>query len=368
MTVTLRRMVNDGGDARSRKPASRAFWWKLTDNAFRRLPWLLLPVIVLGGIGFVQAGRTLDLYESNGVLSATSNPLIPETDVASTGQSYWETTAEATSRTINERLSTDAFMEEVAIGAGLEQDLETGVVELDIVRSSVWSYADGTSLVQIRASWDDPQIAFALADSTITTYQQFIADTVASDSSEAIDFYTTQLEDYQLEVQRAEDNLVEYVDGIPGTRDPTLAESLQIERLTDAVRVAEDKVAATEDEIERARLTAAQARSEAGRALTVIDPPQVPTSPESTLLSKVLAVVSYVLLGAVVAIGILLVTTVLDHSVSTASDLMAVDGVDLVATVPRLDLGGRVDRGPPDEGGGASSPRPTRREPAGARS
>ena len=54
----------DGTDTERKGVSAPAFWWRLTDNAFRRAGWLLLPVLLLSVLGFVQASRTLELYES----------------------------------------------------------------------------------------------------------------------------------------------------------------------------------------------------------------------------------------------------------------------------------------------------------------
>ena len=331
-------MDNDGGryskDARAR---ALAFWWRLTDNAFRRLVWYSLPVLLITGIGVLQASKTLELYSSSGVLSATSNPLVPDQPIAGTSAQYWETTAAATSRTINEQLRTDRFIERVAQEAGLGDAVENGLVTLDIVRSSIYSYDDGTSLVNVGATWDSPDTAYQLVLSAIQTYQDYLAETVASDSSEAVTFYTGQLDQYRADAQVAETELVSYLDGLSSDGDPTLSESLQIQRLTDAVSAAERKVSDTEQNIEEAQLIVAQSMSEAGRSLTMIDAPQLPTSPESTLMEQAMTVISYALLGVIVAVAALLVSTVLDNSVASTSDLVG-PGIAFVATVPTLRL------------------------------
>lgn len=337
-------MATDGGDqVQHQSRAASAFWWRLTDNAFRHLVWFLVPVLLFAALGLMQASKALQLYESAGVLSASSNPLVPDQIIPGGGAQYWESTAAAASRTINEQLRTDKFMEDVAANAGLGEVVASGFLELDIVRSSVWSFADGTSLVQVHATWADPQTAHALVQATIVTYQAFLGETVASDSSEAVAFYTGQLDQYQAEVERSEQALVEYVSRIPDDGDPSLAESLQIQRLTDDVRAAEGKVAGAQDEIEGAQLVVAQSKSEAGRSLTVIDAPRIPGSPESTLVNQAMTVVAYLLLGVVIAIGALLVSTVLDQSVSSPSDVL-IDGVALVATVPVVSLATHVTR------------------------
>jgi hypothetical protein len=70
---------------------------------------------------------------------------------------------------------------------------------------------------------------------------------------------------------------------------------------------------------------------------------------------------SFMLLGAVIAFAALLVTTVLDHTVSSSVDLLAISGISLVATVPPVKLG----RG---DGGKWSMVRSRKRRPRAATS
>lgn len=335
-TSIIEEMATDGGeDGRSSARVASAFWWRLTDNAFRHLIWFLIPPLALAALGVLQASKTLQLYEASGVLSASSNPLVPDQVAPGAPAQFFESTADAASRTINEQLRTDKFLEEVAESAGLGEAVSSGFLDLDVVRSSVWSTPDGTSLVQVRATWADPQTAFALVQSTIDTYQDFLAEAVASDASEAVAFYNEQLARYRSDVEAAEQELISFVAQLPVEGEPSVAESFQLQRLTDALSAAESKVVVAENEIESAELTVAQSRSEAGRSLTVVDAPKLPTSPESTLVAQAMTVIAYMLLGVVIAVAALLISTVIDQSVSSTSDLL-VDGVAFVATVPAI--------------------------------
>jgi hypothetical protein len=101
-----------------------AFWFRLTDNLFRRLGWWLLPVVGFTALGFVQAGNTIDQYRSSATLSAAENPLVGSPVVGAASAQWWETPAAATSRIINEQLRTDSFISTVAESAGLADAIE----------------------------------------------------------------------------------------------------------------------------------------------------------------------------------------------------------------------------------------------------
>ncbi len=336
-----------------------AFWWRLTDNAFRRLVWLLLPIVVFAGLGVWQANQTLELYRSSGLLSAANNPLVPEQQIGGVAQAaFWETPADASSRTINEQLRTDSFVETVAERSGLDGAINQGLLDLTVVRDAVWSSSSGSSLVNVNAVWGDPQTAHGLVDGTIAAYLEFIAESVASQSSQAVVFYQDQLTEFEAEVEAAQAELEQFVTEVEateraaGNEQRSILVDLQITSLTNALEAAESKVLSTQDQIAAAELQVTQSRSEAGSSLTVIDAPEVPTAPQSTLMKRASMVISFTLLGVVIMLGALVIGTVLDQSVASAADLRGIEGVEFVATVPVLrfastqaaDRGGRRSR------------------------
>jgi hypothetical protein len=308
----------------------------LTDNLFRRIGWYLLPVVVLTIVGFVQASHTLELFRASAGLSASANPLVPEQPVSGVSVGLWETPAGATSRLINERLRTDAFLREVADNAGLGDALDAGLVNLGVVRTSVWASANGDSILNVNAQWDDPQVTYDLVVATVNEYQRFIADTVASDASEAESFYSSQLEHLKQERDDARNALSEFVSNLPANGTIPVVSNVELERLSSALEAAEDRVDETQAQINAAQLARAQQTTDARQSLTVIDQPQVPTAPQSTLVKRMTIVMSFLLLGIVVAVAALIVTTALDQTVASPADLLALDGVWLVATVPSL--------------------------------
>lgn len=318
---------------------STAFWWKLSDNAFRRLVWLLLPVVLLTGVGVLQASKTLELYRSTGVLSAARNPLVPDQEISGATTLYWESPADSTSRILNERLRTDSFVDEVTARAGLQEAIEDGLVHRETIREHIGASASGSSIVNVSATWADAPTSQALATAAIAVYQEFLANEVASDASQAEQFYTEQLAKYEADVEAARSELTDYVESLPPVSDPDLRSAdvqLRIEQLGDALRDAQSKVSATRGNIEAAQLAVAQSRSEAGSSLSVIDEPLVPSAPESKLMSKAVTVLSFFLLSVVVAVAALLVTTALDHTVASPHDLTSIGGISIVTTVPRV--------------------------------
>jgi uncharacterized protein involved in exopolysaccharide biosynthesis len=315
---------------------SAVFWWRLTDNLFRRFGWYLLPVIALTAIGVVQATNILQTYRSTATLSASSNPLVPEQQISGVSSQFYETPAGSTSRIINERLRTDSFLLDVADEAGLLPAVENGLVPIGVVRSSVWASAQGDSILSVNASWGDPQTTYALANAIINAYQRFLADTVASDSAEAEAFYSTTLDALRTERVDTENALLAYVADLPplgADESYPINIQLQVDRLSSSLDAVEANIQRAEGNIETARLSRVQQQTEAGRSFVIIDAPRVPNAPESTIVERATLVLSFLLLGVVISIAALLLTTVLDRSISSAGDLLAIEGVSLVATV-----------------------------------
>ncbi len=349
MTLYDGRVVSASSAGASRPGAvGRAFWWRLTDNLFRRLGLFAIPILAMGAIGVTQALNTTALYKTSATLRASTNPLLPEQSVSGADARLWETPAAATSRLISDQLSTNAFLTAVAEEAGLGPAIESGVVDLEVLRVSVWSSSSGDSLLSVNATWADPQTSYELVGATIDQWDRFLAETVASDASEAEQFWSERLDALEVERLAAEDELADYLADQPelvGDESYPADVQLRIGRLSGNIETIEAQIRTTEAEIDKAVLTRSQQTAEAGQSFNVVDEPRVPTAPESTLISQAMLVLSFLLMGAVIAVAALLLTTVLDQSVSSAADLGNIAGIAQVAIVPPVAMAARGRRG-----------------------
>jgi uncharacterized protein involved in exopolysaccharide biosynthesis len=319
----------------------------LTDNLFRRLIWFLIPVIAMGALGVVQAMNTLEVYHAAATLSTSNNPLLPEQPATGAGNSFWESPSAGTTRIINEQLQTDSFLTAVAEQAGLGEALEAGLVELAVVRASVWASSNGDSILSVHAEWADGQTAYQLAAAIVSQYQAFLTETASRNATEAETFYTAQLETLAIERDAAEKALTDFAADLPTIDDDEnypIETQIQLDRLEARLTTVESKISAAELKIDEAQLSGAQLATEAGQSYKVIDDPTVPSAPQSTLVKRGMLVIAFMLLGVVISAAALLVTTVLDQSVSSTSDLLAMAGVVLVATVPPVRIGAPADR------------------------
>jgi hypothetical protein len=314
-----------------------AFWWRLLDNLFRRWGLFLIPVVAMGALGVVQAGNTVAQYQTAATLSVAANPLLPEQPVSGAEVGRRESVAGATSRTINERLGTDAFLSEVARQAGLGDAIDSGFLGLPAIRGRVWAGSSGQSLVRVNATWADPQTAHRLVLATIDEYRRFVADTVTTAAASAEEFWSEQLVQLQTDRDATEAELDEYVAGLPtleGGSDYPATVELELNRLYNQIDSLQIEIGDVQRQVDTAVLTRTQQSASAGQSLSVIDPPVVPNAPESTLVRQAMTIVAFVLMGGVIAIAALFVTTLLDRTISSPVELMALPSVANVVTVP----------------------------------
>ena len=335
------------GDERHRIDRSRAFWLRLTDRVFRHPLRFLLPIVLLAAVGVFQAQQSPETYLSEGVLSAASNPLVSDTEIRGTSLQAFESPAEGTSRIVNEQLRTAAFTISIIERAGLGEALELGLITLDTVRENVWTEPDGNSLLKVNARWADPRTSFQLVTATIDSYFEYLKETVASDGSEAEQYFTELRDEAQADLDAAQRELSTLIDGLPAIadgEDRPIEVEIQVDALTDRVTRAEEQLASAQENIDGARLAVFQSQSEAGRSLLVIDAPTQPTLPESTLRDTIKTMGMFIVLGFVLAAILLVVTTMLDQSVSTTADLASIDGLNLIAMVPPIGADHRRSR------------------------
>lgn len=332
---------------------ARVFWLRMVDNLFRRRWLFALPIVLFTLLGVLQASRTQATYMTSSVLSATSNPLVADQGLSGASSSFWETPAASTSRQFNEQLRTDSFTTDLAEGAGLGDAIESGLLTLDAVRASVWASAGGDTLLTLHGVWNDPQTSFALVESSWNTYTNYIADEASRLSREAEEYYRNVLAEAEEKVAAAEAAYSELLAGLPDLEPGELRsaeDQVQIERLSDRLSAAEDEVSDAQALVDQSVLAGQQARSKAGQTIQIIDEPKLPTSPESSLQSSVVSIGALFLFGIVVSTIALVVTTMVQRTVTVPAQLEAVDEITLVATTPPLRHGKRRQRRKSREG------------------
>ena len=337
---TIEPMQQSPGDAEEDSAGkSSRFWLKLFENLFRRLPFYLLPVLLMGSIGVVLAQRASAEYSSTATLDASNNPLVEVVDVRGDDPLFRQTSAQSTANFIGEQLRTDVFVREVASRAGLAEALDSNTLTNSRVRSKLSARANGDSLILISARWADPATAQLLVDATIDTYRNYVVDTVAADSLAAEEFFTELQTRARGQADAAQEELDAYVSRLPPIRQDevrTIEQELAIQRLNNALERAETNVENATGEIEAAQLEVAKSRSEAGLSIRVIDPAQVPEGSEPWLFQAISIILTFLMLGFLISATALIISTAVDRTIQFAPDVVEHTGSPYVTSVPVL--------------------------------
>jgi uncharacterized protein involved in exopolysaccharide biosynthesis len=314
---------------------------RLVDGFFRRWVFYVLPVALFASLGVYMAGNITADYASYATLSAASNPNLSQPTIRGTEISPFESPANGTARLINEQLQTDAFIDAVAMRAGLdltEAENAGSFTRVDL-RNQISARGLGQNTLQLTARWTDPDTAYRLVDGLIAGYVAYLTDIAAADSLEAVDFWTEQVVVAADEARAAEAALSTYLARFPAdpeTQSRSTEQGLAIERLNAALDRALEAESDAQDRVDEAQLTANQAASNATREFTVIDAPEVATAPEPVRRDQITAIAMFTLLGLLIGFVALVLSTVADRALRTRSQLVHAARSDSVVTIPRI--------------------------------
>lgn len=321
------------------RPPASDFSERLVGGFFRRWFFYLIPILLFTAVGINSARSLTGEFASYARLSATTNPYLDQPDIRGTELGFLETPAQGTARLINEQLQTDAFIDEVATRAGLDQAVEAGALRRDIIRSRVVASPSGQNNLTVSATWVDPTTAFALVDATTRGYGEYLNELAVADSLEAVEFWTDRRQAAEAEAARAEETLNNFIRSLPplaeGDDRPT-EQVLELQRLSAELDRALTSVREGQGAIDEAQFNANQAASSSAREFVVVDAPEVPVAPEPVRRDQMLRIAAFGLLGVIISLAALVITTVTDRSIRTRSQLRVASGIDVVASIPRV--------------------------------
>lgn len=316
---------------------SRNMLLRLADSFFRRWPLYLVPFVLLLGAGAFTAAKSKSVYRSEGLMYVESRTLLANlTKARDTPASYKSPSTLATDQ-LNSLKRTSGFMERVIEQAGLTKAVQSGLLTVSAVRSSISVFADGDNLLHVRTSASDPETAARLATSTFDSFTRFVIEANVGESNAAKAFLDLLVASYRKDVQVAHQALDDFVAAHPeadvGKR--TLVEQIQFERLTAAANADEARLAAAINKREDARLATEQTTSDVSQRLRLVDPPDVPLAPESSKKKMVFSLGLFALLGLFLTGAATLAGTAVDRSIRFASDVTERLGVPVLTILPK---------------------------------
>jgi uncharacterized protein involved in exopolysaccharide biosynthesis len=322
---------------------SRSLMVRLLETFFRRWYLYLVPLVILGVVGFLSISGTKSKFESTGTFNVEDSTVLSNLNGGSTNEAFGETPATTTSRQINSTLQTDQFIKDIATRSGLDQALQSGTITTQWIRSSLSAVPNGSNLVTIVSVNEDPQIAQRLARSTIDAYVQSVVDAASSQSTAATSFFGGLITTYQADVDTAQKALDDYVASHPG---PAVGqrpenEQTQINKLNNAITLAQANLNAATSKNQDAELTTAQTKADVGQRLRLVDAPNLPLAPQPKMKKMIFSFGTFLALGLILAIGAAVLATLQNHTILSAADVKdRLGGVRLLAVVP--EGGGRL--------------------------
>lgn len=317
---------------------------RLLESFFRHPVVCLLPLVIFSALGVMAVLGPDRSYESSGVANVSAQTLLSDLTELRGGEAFgFETPATVISRRINELLGTDEFATTVIAGAGLEPALLDASLTLDDVRASVAVSPAGSSLVRVSATSDVPEHALRLAESTFEAFVEWTVEGDVSESAAAEEFFSVLLDRYEEEVVEARSALEEYVAAHPSESGfRPVPEQAELDRLTTSLELAQGRYGTAVAGIQEAQLAMEQTVTDVGQRLRLVDEPQLPVAPESSLKDLGVIGAMYVALGVVLTAALVAGGALLDRSLRDPADVQRELGLPVIAVIP--DSGPRAGR------------------------
>ena len=168
-----------------------------------------------------------------------------------------------------------------------------------------------------------------------------------SDSTAAQSFYDQLAQQYKTDVDAARNQLDTYLVGHPAPTPPLLRpdeEQLDIARLNGNLTQAQDRYNGAIDKSLSAKLSIQQATADVGQRLRLVDPPDA-SFRASRLKKSIFTVAIFLTLGILLAIGTVVIGTVMDQSFRTVGDVQDRLGLRVLGVVPDAERGRRKAKG-----------------------
>ena len=312
---------------------------RLSESYFRHRWLYLLPILIMIGFAAVYFFTRDPVYLSGGVLYVKKESFLSTLTSVREVPFTWETASQDTAGEINDLLQTDAFIRAVIRETDLEEGMDRGKNEVDQIyedaRGSIWTYTIGSNQVGVNAGHSDAQIAYQLVNATLNNYINWKINADLAESDVAQQFFIDLVDRYEAEREgwRAELKayLLEHPAPLQGERPPE--ELLEIDRIQAELQLAGTRYSQALQRVEDARLANSQTESDVRQTYFLIDAPELPLEPTSSL--KETAIDGAVFVAAGVILSVLAVTgsALLDQSFRFPIDLSHRLELPVLATV-----------------------------------
>jgi len=273
-------------------------------------------------------------------------------------QNQFVSAAQAQSSQLTELLHTRSFMVDVAQRTSLAPLLsskagEGRVADLLDKGVTVTAVPNGTHLLAIKARFTTPQLAYQVAQAVVDAYTDRNANQLVDQSTTAIGFFQSQLDNAQDAATKASRDLSQYAlamgyassgDGAPISPDMQSATAFdpQFADLQAKARFAQQQVDQARVALQNAQQSSAAAAQGADVGFQVIDPPQMPTAPVTQLKNLIVYVAAALMVGLGLSTVVLVFLVAGDRSIRAETDL--VPPVRVLGTLPMLKVKHRLPK------------------------
>jgi capsular polysaccharide biosynthesis protein len=310
-------------------------------ETYFRHRWLyLLPIALMlaGFAAFLVTARPS--YPARGTLYVERQTLLASIATNQQDNIGFATPAQVTVDEFRELMQTDAFVRAIIKPTALEANMNQGVSAQDTLftdlRKWVWATPVGNNIVEINAMHEKAEVAQQLANTAIQVYLDWRINNDQQESLVAQSFFSSLIDQYTGEVDKARANLQAYLEAHP---DPvrgerSTLEKMQIDKLQAAIDDTQNRLQKTQEKEENSRLALKQAEHNVRQKYLVIDQPALPDkndmSRKRLLISGAIFLVVGLLLATIGVVG----GTLLDQSFHYPLDVTYGLALPVLALVP----------------------------------
>ena len=313
---------------------------RLLESYFRHRWLYLVPVVILTAVGVATALLAKDEYISSGVMYVQEESFLAGVTGVRTEGFDWLSPATRTTRELSDLIQTDTFIRGVIAQTSLESRMSgsTGDVAQTLadVRTAVWAAEQGDNQLWVLASWEDPAVAYELANATIENYIQWHINTDLADSIAAEAFFDDLIETYRTDLITANQALELYLaeHPVPLRGERSELEVLEISRLQADINLAASRYSEALYSEETSRLATVQTESDVRQTYYVLDAPEIPTQSTRSLRALALNVAIFAAVGGLLSLGAVVANALIDRSYRFPIDAWHTLDLPVLAMVP----------------------------------
>jgi capsular polysaccharide biosynthesis protein len=322
---------------------TRIFLLRFFESYFRHRWLYLLPILLTTLAGTLYLYRLEPKYNSNGIMYVSNQTMLNSlSQVPNDNTNWWVTPAQATGNEINNLIQSNAFVRAIISGTDLEKYMNGNQEQIqaviDVVRKSLWVTPIGNNHLYTSASFEDPQIAYQMVNSMVTSYVNWQINKEIMNSQVAKDFFEEQIHLHALELEGVRQQLRDYYDSHPAPLrgDRPISEQLEIERLQAEINMVAGRYDGARGKAENANLALQQVESDVRQTYLLLDAPLIPEKPDISRRKMASQLGIFTAVGILMSIIGVAGSTILDRTFRFPLDVQYRLNIPVIAVIPNV--------------------------------